>query len=530
MAWNATVTGAWVQVTPSQGVLPGLVPFEAAALSVSVNSAGLPAGVYYGTIGIRAPGDAQSAPADNSPQFIEVALTIGGAGPAPGIGVSPSSLSFEGVTGGGRAGAVNLQITNTGAGTLNWSARTETSSGGGWLSATPLSGSALNVTASTAGLAAGSYSGRVVITAAGAANSPLGVPVSLRVRDPAAPALRVSEPSLLFSVQDVNRPPPAQRLEISNAGEGALNWRADVLAFNGGPWLSASPRSGSGAGTLTVTVDLAGLGLGPGSYAGRITITADGAQGSPMQIPVTLAIQRPQPELENRGVVNAASLVPGFLAPGELISLFGARLGPREGTVFALDPETRRVPASLGGTQVFFDGYAAPLLYVSYGQVNLQVPFELAGRASTRMVVSPLGLDPVEMVLPMREASPGVFTTDGVRAAALNQNGSLNVPQNPAERGSIVQLFLTGQGVLDPPLPTGALAPLEPPFPAPLLPVRVTMNGIDARVVFAGAAPGFAGLMQLNVETPASLQPSNEVNVAVLIGTHPAGRVTLAVR
>jgi uncharacterized protein (TIGR03437 family) len=515
MPWTATASttrgGAWLRVTPAQGLLPGLDPFESAALVIAVTPAGLANGAYYGMVTIRAQGDAQAAPADNSPQVIEVALTVGSGTAAPGIGVSPDALLFEGVTGSGRVGVANMQISNTGGGTLSWTATAE----GTWLGLSVASGSLLSVFAQAGALPAGVYNGRVVITAPGAVNSPVAIAVTLRLRDPAAPAIRVSAPSLLLSTPDEGRSPAPQGLEISNAGEGVLRWRLEVLTFNGGAWLAASPASGTGTGLVMVSADARGLGTG--SYAGRVTIVAEGAANSPLPVPVTLAIRRAQPELESRGVVNAATLGAGFLAPGELVTLFGARLGPREGVVGAPDP-------ALAGTRVYFDGFVAPLLYVSYGQINLQVPYELAGRSVTRVAVTIDGLDPVEMQLPLREAAPGIF-------AALNQNGTLNGPQNPADRGSVVQLYLTGQGVLDPPLPTGAAAPLEPPFPVPVLPVRVTMDGLEAPVLFAGAAPGFVGLTQVNAAVPAELRPSAEVNVALLVGSHPAGkRVALAVQ
>jgi uncharacterized protein (TIGR03437 family) len=171
------------------------------------------------------------------------------------------------------------------------------------------------------------------------------------------------------------------------------------------------------------------------------------------------------------------------------------------------------------------------LFYVSQSQVNLQVPYELAGRTSTRMVISVEGLEPAEATLPLREAAPGLFTIGGFQAAALNQDGTLNSAANPAPRGSIVQLFLTGQGVLEPPVPTGIPAPGGAPFSVPLLPVTVSMDGFPAPVVFAGAAPGLVGLLQVNAEVPAGLARSDQVSLSVLVGSNPANqRVTIAVR
>ncbi len=534
MPWSAAASttrgGNWLSVAPAAGVLPGAVPFEWANVGIAVNSTSLAPGVYYGRVTLAAPGDSQSAPADNSPQIIEVALTVGSGGTAaPGIGVSPNSVVLEGVIGSGRPAIATLAISNIGGGTLNWAASVETSGGGNWLSATPVSGSALTVSAQVGSLGSGAFTGRVMVSSAGAANSPVPVPVTFRVRDPATPMLRVSANSLSFSAAVGSGSPPPQRLEITNGGEVGFSWRLETVTFNGGTWLAASPASGQAPGAVTVAVD--SRGLTAGIYVGRLTIVADGATGSPGQIGVQLTVERPRPAIDSRNVVNAATFLTGFLAPGQIVTLFGSRLGPREGAAFRIDPETGRLPELLGGTRVTFDGFPAPLFFSSDSQVNLQVPFELAGRSTTRMVVSVEGLDPAELLLPLREAAPGVFTLDGSRAAALNQDSTVNHPDNSAAPGSVVSMFLTGQGVLDPPIETGALAPVEPPFPAPVLPVKVTMNGLEARVWFAGAAPGFAGLTQLNVEVPPSLRPSGPVNVSVLVGTHPAGKpVTLAVR
>jgi uncharacterized protein (TIGR03437 family) len=537
MAWSAAVStaqgGPWLRLSPTGGVLPGTGTYEWVSLGVSIAPAGLGAGVYYGTITITAPGDSLGPGASNSPQIIEVALTIGSGGQsAPGIGVSSNAVSFEASTAAARTANQILQVSNTGGGTLNWTATTETTTGGSWLSISPASGSnagTITVGARVTGLARGTYNGRITLTAPAAANSPQYVSVSLTLRDPGVPLIRVSPAALTFTAMTETRSLVPERLDIVNGGEGSLNWRAQMTIFNGGAWLSAGPLSGAVPAAMTISADPSGL--PPGSYAARLTFTADGAGNSPLEVPIQLLVRRPQPLFDPRGVVHGATFRPTFLAAGQIVTIFGAELGPEPGVGFELDPVTGRMPDTLAGTRITFDGLAAPLFYASSTQVNFQVPVELAGRSSTRMVVSAEGLEPAEATLPLREAAPGVFTINGTQAAALNEDGTLNSAANPAPRGSVIQLFLSGQGQTDPPLETGMPAPLAPPFPAPLLPVTVTMDGAAARVVWTGAAPGFVGLLQVNVEVPAGLTPSSQVNLAVLVGPNPANqRVTVAVR
>jgi uncharacterized protein (TIGR03437 family) len=179
-----------------------------------------------------------------------------------------------------------------------------------------------------------------------------------------------------------------------------------------------------------------------------------------------------------------------------------------------------------------FNGVAAPLFYVSGGQVNLQVPFEVVNQNSAVLTVTSAGLSPASVTVPVADTALGIFTVDNTRAAALNEDYSLNTPSNPATIGSVIQLYVTGQGAVNPKLATGLAAPSSPPFPAPTLqPVGVTMNGIQAKVDFAGLAPNFIGLLQINAVIPKALIPSNDISVSVGIGLNQApASVLIAVR
>jgi len=184
-------------------------------------------------------------------------------------------------------------------------------------------------------------------------------------------------------------------------------------------------------------------------------------------------------------------------------------------------------------TAVLFGATPAPLIYTGINQVNLVVPFEISGAEATQLRVLIGSQVIAELSLPVASASPALFTqtASGVGPGAiLNQDSTINSPLNPAERGSIVSLFATGAGQTDPPGRNGELS--APPLPKPLLPISVQIGGLDAEILYAGAAPGLiAGVIQVNCRIPASLPPGPAVPVTLFAGSarSPAG-VTLSVR
>jgi hypothetical protein len=139
------------------------------------------------------------------------------------------------------------------------------------------------VSVNTAGLAAGTYTATITVTAAGATGSPATIPVTLTV-NPATPALSVSPSSLSFSATVGGSNPANQTLSVTNTGGGTLSFTDTDNA----PWLTVSPASGTAPATLTASVSIAGLTAG--TYNGSITVTASGASGSPATIPVTLVV------------------------------------------------------------------------------------------------------------------------------------------------------------------------------------------------------------------------------------------------
>lgn len=224
------------------------------------------------------------------------------------------------------------------------------------------------------------------------------------------------------------------------------------------------------------------------------------------------------PSIEASGIVNAASYVSGPVAPGEIIAIFGSNIGPRELTNLHLNSEGL-LDTTLAETRVFFDNIAAPLLYVSSGQLAATVPYAVAGKASTELRIEYKGLKSNVVTVPVSNAAPGVFSLDATgkgQGAILNQDYSVNSSERPAPQGSVVMIYGTGEGQTDPPGVDGKLA--AAPLPRPRLPVSVKIGGIEAEVLYSGGAPGsVAGLLQVNARVPMDA-PSGIVPVVLIVG------------
>ena len=226
-----------------------------------------------------------------------------------------------------------------------------------------------------------------------------------------------------------------------------------------------------------------------------------------------------------RSVVNAASYATGPVSPGEMVTVFGTALGPATAASATMDRATGKLATNIGGVQVLFDGTPAPMIYAASGQVSAVVPYEMAPTPNPSVWIQYLGQTSTAYQLTLAATAPGLFTRNSSGSgtgAILNQDNSPNGPGHPAAKGSIVQVFMTGEGQTSPPSVTGAIttATLPPPqvTPAPVLPVRLFINGQAVLYTYAGEAPGMvAGTMQLNVQIPSSA-PSGNLSIAISIG------------
>jgi uncharacterized protein (TIGR03437 family) len=242
------------------------------------------------------------------------------------------------------------------------------------------------------------------------------------------------------------------------------------------------------------------------------------------------------PALLEHDVVNAADHASGAVAPGEIVVLFPSNAGPPV-MLGATAGADGKVPTLLGEARVLFDGIAAPMAYSVNGQLGAVVPYEVASRKTTEVVVEYQGVRSSAVTLPVADSAPGVFTLDlsGTgQAAMLNDTGCCNSSRNPAIRGTEVSLYATGEGETSPRGISGNVSTYSriADYPVPRLPVQVTIGGEPAKIVYAGDAPhAVAGLLQVNFRVPAHAPIGNAVPVVLTVGySRSADGITMAVR
>jgi uncharacterized protein (TIGR03437 family) len=219
-------------------------------------------------------------------------------------------------------------------------------------------------------------------------------------------------------------------------------------------------------------------------------------------------------------VENAANYFPpGFVAAGELVTLQGMGIGPETG-VSSVPGANGLLPTELAGVQVFFDELAAPLMYVQSQQINVAVPWEIAGRTTTQIGVVYNGTSPNVVSRGVQQASPGLFRLNygSGQGAILNADGSINSASNPAKVGDVIALFGTGAGPTSPAGVTGGFWGLNANT---LLTFQVTVQigDVNAAVLYAGAAPGLlSSFFQIDVQVPQPLTPTSAPMIYVYVG------------
>jgi uncharacterized protein (TIGR03437 family) len=242
------------------------------------------------------------------------------------------------------------------------------------------------------------------------------------------------------------------------------------------------------------------------------------------------AMPVPQPVVS--AVTSAASYDATGVSPGEIVTIFGQGMGPA--TLANLQVNSNgTLSNAIGGVQVFFNGYPAPLIYALATQVSAIVPYEVAGLQSVNMVLVYQGNASAPFPVTVAEAKPAIFTNDSSghgQGAILNQDYSRNGPSNAAPRGQYVFIYGTGEGLTTPPGVDGRIS--GTPLPQVTFKCSATIGGQTASLNYCGEAPGAtAGLVQVNALIPESVTPGGAVPVTISINgvTSQAG-VTVAVQ
>ncbi len=278
-------------------------------------------------------------------------------------------------------------------------------------------------------------------------------------------------------------------------------------------WLWLTRSAGSTPDSTEAVIDPTTL--GPGVHQGEIVFGATLFGVPERRVAVTLVIgSDPRvPVLNAGGAVHAAD--PALsLSPGALGSLFGLFLAP--GPVATSLDESGSLPTSADGVELHVLGAdgeliaLAPLLYLSTGQINFQMPYETSGLTTVQVRVVKDGVAGNAISVSLVDAAPGIFPTIGEASAVTNLDGSINAPENPAPAGSILTAYFTGAGVVSPAVPSGRAAPAEPlSFPAGPLRAQLSNQWFAQSIEVLGAAqsPGFVGLAQQSFRLPDDLAP-----------------------
>lgn len=512
--------GTWL--TATEGSLP--VPSGAEEpLSIAANPAGLAPGVYFGRVDIDAPAAAQPL------QSIEVTLTVADpAGSAPIL--STPLLSTTGVTFVTTQGVnppaqpVTVSMYSVPATTIFGQADADDLST--WLTS---SASAAAVQAgrpitqtlavNAKGLAPGVYTGTLYETVPGTAA--LSSATVLLVVTP--PAGTTCTPTQLLPV-------------LTNLGANfefaaglPASIQAQVVDDCGNPLTAGAVQASFSTGDPAVTMTPIGGGLWAGTWeplgvaGGPVTVGINAASASGLtgvtSASGTLDPNPTVPVINPGGIVNAAGLTSDApLAPGEFISIFGSNLGPSTAAVSSVP-----YPPSLGGTQVLLNGQPMPLQVASSTQINAVVPYGATVNGFQELLVEQNGAYALPEPLVGAAAAPASFTLDqsGTGAGAIvvvepNGTGFVASATQPATAGDVLEIYCAGLGVVSPVVDDGTAAPLTPPFPETISTVTVSIGGQNAQVPYAGLAPGFAGLYQVDAIVPAGVTGAN---VPVILST-----------
>lgn len=237
------------------------------------------------------------------------------------------------------------------------------------------------------------------------------------------------------------------------------------------------------------------------------------------------------PSFTAAGIVQAATQLPGTLAPNAIVTLYGTNLSWSTEAATDASLVGGTLPTSLAGVSVYVNDTLAHLLYVSPDQINCLIPYEITTPSATIYVARQGVSGPVNaagqptVVISLSPAAPGFFQWNGNFAVAEHADGSLITSTSPAQAGETIVLYAEGLGRTVPDTSSGAL-PTAAAVIMYLSEMQILLNGVplpQRNIYYAGVTPGFAGLYQINLALPDPLPPNPQVQIVVGAVTSPPG-------
>ncbi len=368
-----------------------------------------------------------------------------------------------------------------------------------WLTVSPPGGSApqiLSIAANPAGLQPGTYSTHIDVGSGTAANRGARIPVTLTIQnnvpfniDPSAVAFR-QLPTIPYG------PPSPIQLTLTSAQAMSYQYRFDDSSL-----LTCSPGT-SDTQTLSVpgmlTLPLQNCGSFDHGGWENLEFTTSG--GDVREIPLAVAPPTLYSLISPGGIVNGATFAPGPMAPGSIVAIFGVDLAASALT------NTAPLPVPPGNLVEIFPAADTKfgLFYQGPTQWTVQVPTDMQpGAYYLGVSTFETNLSP-PVAFTVAATAPYIFIWGTNHGAILNADNSLNTAANPAAAGSGITVYLTGQGAVSPPVQTGLVAP-SAPLSYVSHTTTATVDGSPVHVSFAGLAPGYVGLCQVNLDLPSGM-------------------------
>lgn len=300
---------------------------------------------------------------------------------------------------------------------------------------------------------------------------------------------------------------------VAARGLGFVTWSRRYKGFGAGSFdftgVNHYALNGNGSGTA----ELAQIGLGAAGFVGA-SLDASAPDAYELYVGAAMApLGGTGVFLNPRGVVNTASYGPAGtpIAPGEFITLFGSGLARSTQQISSLP-----FPLTLNGVTVTINSKPAPLYYVATDRIYAVVPYGTTGPTASLVVTNQNGTSNT-VTVPVADTAPGVFALDQTGAgsgAMLHLDYTVVNDDNPARRGEIIQVYLTGLGAVNPAVADGRPGLANPVSNAVTTPA-VLIGGRMANVLYAGLAPGLPGVYQINLEVPA-LANGGKVPLAIV--------------
>lgn len=504
--WQAEVVSGKEWLSVGTATARGTATLQnAGRLSISAIPGDLAPGDYQGLVQISDPA------ALNSPQYFVASLRVSPGSDPPSPDPSPQGLFYVGDAGQPPATQpIRLFVSSNEP--VPFQSSVATADGGDWLTAQPSTGTTstrnpqtLTVTANPRNLAPGIYTGDVTVAFANhdirTTNITLVVPPRSVAPAKGVNRLEGCAPSRLSLTQtgvvnSFNAPggwPTPLIVRLSDdCGDPVLNAQMIATFSNGDPPLAmrlTNPQVGLYSATWV-----------PGRLPGQVRVvaraTAPDLGTSTAEIIGKVESNRAPVLFKNATLSNLNPVSGGPLAVGGVAQIFGTDLAPE-----LVPAVSTPLPRALNGVSVLIGGYEAPVYFVSPGQINIQVPFELEVNREHALVVSTNGGYTIPDSVNVTPVRPGMYVDREGRVVALRPDGSFATPSSPAKPGEEITIFHEGLGATSPAVLSGDRGPSSPAA-EPRIRSTVTIDDKEATVIWTRMTPGTVGAYQLRFRIP----------------------------